>query len=438
MFVGQEPVQYSTAPTWQNGKTQSSYVGLRVFLVAAGDSYAVVPGGLVSVATSGTSLDLSVLAADSSKDTWVLSDEPVKEESLLRPPGKPVELRRSGAALPSRVADNIFWLGRLTERAEGIARMLRPILSRLTSESEPFDSPQLEVLLHCLASHGAIEPGFVVDGMKDQLPSIESALPTAVLHSDQPGTLRATIIAAYRNASMVRDRLSYDSWRIIHGLQQHFHDAAANSYADLTDVLQLVNHIIIDLAALDGMIDESMTRTQAWQFLDLGARIERALYTIGLVRTGLLDNDEADASVLEAVLEVADSLMTYRSRYLASMQLPPVLDLLITDETNPRSLAYQLTVMSNHVDRLPRDDYQPLLGTEQRIAQSALNNVRMLDIKALYEKRQTKKLTTLQRMLATLSEQLPQLSRLISHRYLLHAETPRQLAASKFGSAGGV
>jgi len=428
MFVGQEQVARSTAPNWHNGAAQSCHVALRVFLVASEGSYTVLPGGLVSVSKSLDSLDLSLLAADGSKDAWVLSDKPVQPVTLLAPAGKAVELRRSGTAMASRVADNVFWLGRHIERAEEIARLLRPILVRLTSESELQSTLELQTLLHCLAAHGGIEPGFVIEGIRDQLPDIKNALPAAIIDAETPGSLRSTISAAHRNASMVRDRLSLDSWRIIHGLKQQLDDLSETEHNDLTDSLELVNGVIIDLAALDGLIDESMTRTQAWQFLDLGRRLERALNTVGLVQTGLLSVDDVDASVLEAILEVADSVMTYRSRYLASWQMAPVLDLLITDETNPRSLAFQLVALADHVENLPHDDRQPLLGAEQRIALAAINGIRMLDVESLYEERHGKEPLKLERVLSRLSEQLPRLSHLISHRYLIHAVTPRQLS----------
>lgn len=430
MLIGQEPVSHATAPGWKAGAAQPYRFGLRAFLVATGDTYAVLPGGLVSVSTSDDALNLSILAAERSKDAWVLSDRPVRDESLLRPPGKPIELRRSGAALPSRVADNVFWFGRHVERSEGLARLLRTILMRMTSESELDETP-VAVLLRCLAAAGGIEPGFVVDGHRDQLPTVELALPLAVLDRDQPGSLCSTITAAYRNASMVRDRLSHDSWRIIHGLYQRLQESTANPHVDLTDTLELVNEVILDQAALDGLIDESMTRTQAWQFLDLGARLERAMQTISVVRSGLLIGADPEPAVLEAILEVADSLMTYRSRYLANLQSAPVLDLLLTDETNPRALVYQLGALADHVDRLPRDDQQPLLGTEQRIAQSALSSIRMLDAGMLYDRRHGEGASKLDRVLAQIAEQLPRLSRLITHRYLVHADTPRQLAEGR-------
>lgn len=424
-FVGREEIARSSAPVWRSGSMQPSRLALRVFLVASKASYVVLPGGLVRVSPTPEHLDYSVLAGEESKDVWVLAEGPVRDVSLLRAAGGKVEFRRSGAELPSRVADNLFWLGRNIERAESTARLLRPVLTRLTSESRAAGGADLAALLRCLATQGQIEPGFVVEGIKEQLPAIDAALPAVVLGKEHTGSLRATIAAMHFNASLVRDRLSLDSWRIVQRLE---YQLAALADPELSDLMELLNRLIIDLAAFDGLVEESMTRTQGWRFLDLGRRLERALHTIVLVRSALATTGDGDVEVLEAVLEAADSSMTYRARYLASLQLPTVLDLLLTDETNPRSLAFQLAEIADHVENLPRDQTQPHRGPEERIAMSALNRIRAVDGDALCEKRTSKKPTSLEQTLANLAEQLPKLSELISHKYLIHAGAPRQLA----------
>lgn len=428
-FVAQESLIRSTAPVWSKREPRSLHVALRAFVVASGGSFTVLPGGLVRVSADSNELDLSILAGEGSKDAWVLSEGPVQTITLLQPHGK-AELRRSGAELPSRVADNLFWLGRRIERAESATRLLRPILSRLTSESEREAMPELSELLRTLAAQGQIEPGFVVDGVKDQLPAIENALPSSILDVKQSGSLRYTVAAMYRNASLVRDRMSVDSWRIILRLEQQIDSLARKSRVQLTDVLELLNAMIINLAAFGGLVSESMTRTQGWRFLDLGRRLERSLKSISLVQDMLLEIGGHETAAMEAVLEVVDSTMTYRSRYLANLQLPMVLDLLLTDETNPRSLVFQLEQILAHVEALPRDDNQPLRGADQRIAISTLNRVRMIDLTMLNEASSGGARTKLRRTLQWVGAQLPRLSELISHKYLIHADVPRQLADS--------
>ncbi len=425
-YVGQEQVIGSTAPVWNGGDVQPWHVSLRAFLVRSQDGYYALPGGLARAA--GPAGANEALPAEGSKDVWVLSEGPVKHVSLLTPAGQPIELKRSGADLPSRVADNLFWLGRQVERAEGAARLLRTVFIRLASESERDSMPELPVLIRALADQGQIEPGFVVEGIRQQLPAIENELPRAMFDEQQPGSLRHTVTSLYRLASMVRDRMSLDSWRILNRIEQQSQPPRRGRTLEPAEVLSILSDLIIDLAAFAGLSTESMTRTQGWRFLDIGRRLERSLYTISLARNAAVQLPAQEGPVLESLLEVADSLMTYRSRYLSSLQLAPVLDLILTDETNPRSLAFQLAALAEHVEQLPRDRNQPQRSPEQRIMMSALGSVRMVDIEALCEVQQGGERTHLERLLSRLALQLPKLSDVISHRYLIHAGSARQLA----------
>jgi len=431
-YVGQEHVARSSVPVSTDAGLQAAHLAWRVYLVASGNSYMALPGGLVRVSRDAAGLDQSVLGGDGSKDAWVLAEGPVRDVSLLTPPGQAIELRRSGTELPSRVADNLFWLGRQIERADGSARLLRTVLSRLTSEHDVAGLPELNPLLRCLAALGQLEPGFVIEEIRQRLPAIERALPIAVFDASQAASLAAIVSTVHRLGSLVRDRISVDSWRIIHRVHEEFQLLSSRSAVSLSDILMLANRMIIDLAAFGGLVDESMTRTQGWRFLDIGRRLERALHTITMTQNMLIDVEPHDAPVLEAFLEVADSLMTYRSRYLATLQPAPVLDLVLTDETNPRSVAFQLVSLADHVENLPRDRAQPLRGPEQRIVLSLLSAVRMADVDTLRRLPRHGERSKLDRLLGRIYDQLPRLSDLIAHKYLVHAGTPRQLAEGRF------
>jgi uncharacterized alpha-E superfamily protein len=447
-LVAQEPVSRSTAPAWTGRALRPTYVALRVYLVATGDSYLPMPGGLVRVSEDPDELDLSILAGGASKDGWVLSEGPVRVVSLLQPPGQAVPLKRSGADLPSRVADNMFWLGRHVERAEGLVRLLRPLLARLTGESAwgaepggngrpasprgPEQLPELHFLLRTLAHRGQIEPGFVVEGMRQQLPAIGQVLPAAVLDETQPNSLRSTVSAMVRIAGLVRDRLSADTWRTVMRLDRDLRPLGQHARVDLDDLLAVLNGMLIDLAAFAGLVQENTTRTQGWRFLDLGRRIERSQDAIGLIRSALVHLPEGDEGrgvgpTLEALLEVVDSLMTYRSRYLATLQVAPVLDLVLTDETNPRSLAFQLAVLAEHVEHLPREESQAGRSPEQRLALACLNSLRLADVARLSQAEDGER-SRLDQLLGRLARRLPRLADLIAQKYLIHAGAPRQLS----------
>jgi uncharacterized circularly permuted ATP-grasp superfamily protein/uncharacterized alpha-E superfamily protein len=435
LYVAQQRLDRSTSPVFSPEGWKPARVALRSFVVAGGGKITVMPGGLLRLSESSDPLDWSILSGEGSKDTWVLADGPVQEISLLQPPGKHVELRRSGTELPSRVADNLFWLGRYVERADACTRLLRTTAARLASETGARDRPELAVLLRCLAAQGQIEPGFVVEGIREQLPEIEQMLPAAALDTRQTTNLRSILATVHRLASLVRDRLSIDTWRILHGVERDMQPLLAQQRVDLADLLTFLNRVVIDLAAFSGLVAESTTRTQGWRFLEMGRRLERALHTIELIRNSLVSSSDTEPSVLEAILEVADSIMTYRSRYLAHLQLAPALDLLLTDETNPRSLAFQLAALAEHVENLPRDHTQALRGPEQRIAISALSAIRLIDVELLSECQRSGERTKMDRLLERLGEQLPKLADLVSHKYLVHAASPRQLAGRRPGGS---
>ncbi len=418
-FVGQERVNRSTAPTWNNGDVGPAYIALRAFAVADGDNYRVMRGGLARVSTTLDPLELSLLDGERSKDTWVLARGAVAPITLLPAGDDSIELRRTGADLPSRVAENLYWLGRLTERSEALARLLRIVSGRLVSDEDVDRIPELPMLLRLLAEHGQIEPGFVVAEIRPQLPAIEKLLPKVVFDDLQPGALRATVSRVTSLASSVRDRLSLDTWRVLRQMDEEFWPHSET--ADLTDMQERLGELLLSLAAFTGLVVESMTRTPAWRFLDLGRRIERAAQTTTLLASLLAADKVPVHATLEAALEAADSLMTYRSRYLTRLQLAPVIDLLLTDETNPRSIAFGLSACQQYTRQL-NDDTPDLVGDVEQVSiDSLLALVKRSDAVELSRGFARGRQEYLREVLAKLERNLPEFSNILSHKYFIHA-----------------
>jgi uncharacterized circularly permuted ATP-grasp superfamily protein/uncharacterized alpha-E superfamily protein len=434
-FVGQQWITRSTAPVLSGG-IEPWHVALRAFLVAADGSYQVMPGGLTRVSAVGDRLGDSMLAGEGSKDVWVLSEGPVTPVSLLQSPDTPIPLRRSGNDLPSRVADNLYWLGRHVERAEGAVRLLRSILLRLTSEGDPAGVPELPPLLRALAEHGQIRPEIVVYARGKEAPVVDREIRAFIFDPQRGGSLRTTVDAVRNVASIVRDRISLDSWRILNRVEQDFLTIHPSATVQLSDALTMLNQMIVDLSAFSGLGMESMTRGPGWRFLDMGRRIERAQHTISLLRSTLVEDGHDESQMLEALLEIADSSMTYRNRYLTTLRLAPVLDLLMTDETNPRSVGFQLVALAEHVANLPRDQGEPLLTTEQRTMLGVLTSLRLADITQLSELDRDGTRRSLERLLGRLAQQLRGLSDGITHQYLVHAGPSRQLAEIRPSARG--
>lgn len=427
-YAAQELVERSTCPVFGRGELQPRHLALRTFVAAAGDRYEVMPGGLLRLSDQADQLGPSMSAGQGSKDLWVLSDGPVAPVSLLQPPGAAVDLRRSTHDLPSRVADNLFWLGRQLERAEGIVRQLRSLITRLLSESEPGSMPEIPVLFDAMLSEwksDTVGPEDEDDPYRERRAEILRLL----YDESRPDSLRSTIHTVHRLATIVRDRLSIDSFRILNELYREIGTGPMPPDMPPGDVLLQLNQLIILLAAFSGLGMESMTRGPGWRFLDIGRRIERGQHTVRLLRGTLVQPIAQWQPVVEALLEIADSSMTYRSRYLTSIQVPPALDLILTDESNPRAVAFQVAALAQHVKDLPRDEGRPQVSAEQRIVQAVQTDLVCTDVESLCAEvdEETGERRQLEELLMRLETQLGTLAEAVTHSYLIHAGPSHRL-----------
>lgn len=413
-FVGQDQVSLSTAPVRIGHGLEPRPVVLRTYVAAAGHSYVVMPGGLTRVAGGRDVPVVSMQRGGGSKDTWVLSDGPVSTMSLLSPQGLAVRHERRSADLSSRVADNLFWLGRYAERAEHTMRLLRTIVVRLTDEDTTEEVTELSALLDVLVRLKLLPEGF-----EQRMPirDLTQVLLAELFRYSPPAALRQTLNDLRRIASVVRDRLSLDTWRILNQLHEDFR--LRQGRIQLDDVLGHLNRMITDLAAFSGMEMENMTRGHGWRFLDVGRRLERSCNLTSLVRGALA---AAPAVMLGPLLEVADSTMTYRRCYFATPQMAPVLDLLLLDHTNTRALAFQLTALSDHARQLPRDPKAPSPTREERLTAHAIATLGEADIDALAHPNPEGMFPAVYELLNSTEEDLRALSDAITHFYFSHAE----------------
>lgn len=437
-FVGEEKISLSTAPVLVGKVAEPRHIVLRAHLaatgltdgsVSAGGGYAVMPGGLTRFSASADSMIVSMQRGGGSKDTWVLSSGPVDPFSLLPQPGAAIDISRAGGDLPSRVADNLFWLGRYVERAEAMARLARGVMVRLADQSVE-TSPELQRLLATLSGDVAVVVGEKVEA---GLPA-EQRLAELLVMPEYPGGLQSTLGHIYRIASLVRDRISADTWRIINRLERDF-PASTSPGIQVNEILPGLDRLILTFAAFGGLAMESMTRGYAWRFLDIGRRIERTVATMHLLQGTLIEVLGREGPLLEAVLEIADSLMTYRRRYMTTLQAAPVLDLLLADESNPRSVGFQLARLTEHVQALPQTAAKAEVGQrtpEERLLLRRLTDLRLVDMQEEAEPEEVDgrmRRARLEDLLGVMAVDLFTLSERLSQTYLSHAIATRQLAA---------
>jgi len=431
-FVAQRRVMPSTVPVIEGDELKPRSLVLRAFVVADGvDGYETMPGALAVVGGAADEIDISIARGARSKDTWVISEGEVSEFSLLRPAAQPVAPTRGGGDLPSRVADNFFWLGRYAERAEAIARLTRVVCLRLTDRGRRAFAADFAPLVAAVRMQTRIASGRAEggNGAPRLVGEPDRVVREALFDTTHEGTLYATAHSIERVARSIRDRLSMDSWSVVVSLQHEVGDGErAGKDERLLTLAARLDRVIMTLTALAGFTSESMTREAAWRFLDMGRRLERALNTAIVIEQALTGVRPDETPVLEALLDTADSAMTYRRRYRATLQVAPVVDLLAADEGNPRSILFQLAALAEHVAALPHDPTLARRSAEERIAFEALSAFRLLDVDVVCAAERGSR-PALAELCSGLVANMQRLSDALSGSYLAPATVSRSLAS---------
>ena len=432
-WAAQEKISFSTAPMWEDGHLVHKPVSVRVYLVATKDGYMVMPGALTRVAATMDSPLVSMQKGGTSKDTWVLSDGPVENVTLLSITRTPVELRRTGHNLGSRVANHLYWLGRYAERAESSARLLRSTLLRCSPESGMSETPLLLPLLEALKSLTVLDDVPDAAALASQQEQLEARLLEAVFDANHPTSLRSSVAHIQRIGVLLRDRISVDTWRIISQLG----DALDNydntpSVTPMSDALNVLTRVILELASFHGLAKENMTRAQGWMFLDMGHRIERTVYICELLRAGLRSADAENPSLLEAILEVGDSTITYRNRYSLLPQLAAVYDLLMLDDLNPRGLRFQFERIRQQFEHLPHEQNSALLTPAMRVFLENSTRLQLCDPTELARVEPGAwAQTQVARLLTQLIEAMPLLNDALTAGYFSHSTISSEAAPAE-------
>ncbi len=414
-YVAQEQIVLSNAPVWDHGNLYPRSLVLRAYVLNTGSGWTAIPGGLVRVAEVGGSV-VSMQRGGHSKDVWALSDSPVDTFSMLHPRSEPVALRREAPSVPSSVADNVFWLGRYVERAEAMARITRTMAARARRAGEAEFGCLLR-LHSCLGTRQSKMP----KRHKNITPAdFERELISIVSDARRTDSIASTLGEIARVGGSVRERLSADMTFL---LGQLCTSIPAGQDTPFLEIPPMLTGCLELLSAFSGMERENINRGVGWLFMSIGRRLERAMFLSRQLREITRPLDESDWPLLECLLEVADSSMSYRARYYTTLQPLAVLDALMADESNPRSLDFQLTHLLHLYTQLPRH-----LPEDLNAMREALTLLRGFDLRKMSyplpgAASSAKGLNRLEHFLRGLEVLLPSWSNNLSSRYFSHART---------------
>jgi len=350
----------------------------------------IMPGGFCRTSDMPDVRAISMGGHARSADVWVLSQAPVERVSLLANRDD-VTVRRILGHLPSRAADNLFWLGRYLERAEATLRLARSLCTSLMDSDAAVHGAgeTLGKLQELLIAWDALGED------SGDLRAVEAAR-KALLDQDAAGSVIRLVQASRRTASSMRERLSPDFWTLLVNLEIRLTEPAQDPLSE-AGVLHQVETALQILAALSGLSQENMNRGVGWRFLDMGRRIERGVNTCRLART--LADEDATIDDLDLLLDLADSQITYRARYLVGLALRPVRDMVMLDPFNTRSAGFQVQALKVHLAALPSLLDDGILETPNRIVLPLATSLETADARDL----DVERMLEVERTLMTLS-----------------------------------
>ncbi len=417
-----ERVRPAKQPVWRSGQLEPRASVLRVFALCDGQGgWTVLPGGLTRVAERRAGAQDALLTMQSgcaSVDTWVQTDGNVDRSSLLPPPLQPTDLGRSHRTVTSRAAENLFWLGRYTERAENSVRLARLTLAASSATSRGTGpTPMLQMLDAMAHHHGLVGPS-----CPNALQAPRRFEQQLMLQLGDPtGTSVAhNLRALAQNAQSLRERLSTEHWQLIHRLSQDFDARFAIALpAGEAEIVSLLGSTDARLSALTGAQSDRMTRDDGWRLLSVGRQIERLHFLADALQQGFKARVAASDEGFALLLALFDSTITYRAQFQSRREVPPLLHLLVMDHDNPRSLAWVARTMRDRFRKLAR--HEPVWSSTLA---AQMPNPDDWSLAALAQGEPD--YPALQSLLDECGAQALSLSLQISQRLFAHVETPER------------
>ncbi|WP_191600794.1 circularly permuted type 2 ATP-grasp protein [Marinomonas algicola] len=435
-YTAQSYLAASHTPAWQNNQICSRPSILRTFTVSSEDSYTVMSGGLTRVCAGENDTIVTNYNGSMSKDTWVMSSDVRNDFTLLHKQESPQGIHHSN--LPSRVVENLFWMGRYAERAEMTMRLLRTVFSQMNGV-DTLPKECRDVLFKAVSIQTGCIPGFCEESGA-LLDDPESEFVAIVSDASRVGSVKSNLLSLLTCAEEIKEMLSADTRKIINNLRDYLFEvdrAYINGLPEAPE--ESLDNLVTSLLALSGLNHESMLRGIDWKFQEIGRRTERAIQTATLLRSTLTDSLSQlnQQQVLESVLLSVEALISFRRRYRTQVEVEYGLDLLMLDETNPRSLFYQIDQLRLLVSDLPRSKTSLReMSAEVRIIIRSLNDIQLSNLETLsIVEPVTNQRENLNHLMMELQENLELFTSKISDKYFDHKTSgPQKLVSTEWGN----
>jgi uncharacterized circularly permuted ATP-grasp superfamily protein/uncharacterized alpha-E superfamily protein len=372
LYVGQEKVEISLSPSLIDGKIVPQKVLFRSFLVSNQDEYVAMAGGLVRSSADASNFLISSQSGAFSKDAWIISPEPGRVMNVLKDAPETIA-ETYNDMLPSHAAENLFWVGRYTERILGNARFLRTIMQFLAEGNKLITENNRQTernLLEAFTRYSFTLPGFTGEEAEKIFADPWKELKNILFDEKRAGGIKYNFLQFHKAIHEVRDHWSTDTWRVIRGMEEGLQNGISLSHHGHLQMIHTLDNLITSVVAFIGLNRESISREQGWIMLDLGRKIEQSLLVITMLKTTLVkrNNEQVEYNLQQSVLMSNEGLVNYRYKYRRPLQNVLVIDLLLFDPNNPRSLTYQVVRLKNYLQNLPKNkdgrsltDYERLI-----------------------------------------------------------------------------
>lgn len=362
-LVGQEAVTLSTTPAFEGGKLIARPMCVRISLGRTANGWAVLPGGYARISAGNDAKALAMQRGGKVADVWVTSDKKLVTPPLRSQETRAITRSSAHAILPSRAADNLFWVGRYAERAEQHMRLFRAYFARISDG----------------AGHGDAMPAYIRAQLMDDV------APQARLMAQGFSLPLAQGLAA---AQRISDRFSPDGMMALRGLVAHM-TTLEERPVKTDEIPREISSLLRRITGFAGLVHENMYRSDGWRFMSIGASLERAAQMCATLAA--CTDPQAPAGAHDLALEVGDSVVSHRARFVVWANSASVIDLLCLDPANPRSVRYHISRTRGHIAHLPRqetghilsDVARQVLDVETRLATATSDEITPQTLRAL-------------------------------------------------------